>query len=271
MPEPAEIMQFIRSMRWQDWVDILVVAVIIYQALRLIRGTKSMQMLLGLVFVIVAYMFSKTFELLTLNWMLSNFLSYIILIMVILFQSDLRLALTRVARLSFGRANPLMLSVIGEIVRVAFTMAEKRVGALIAFEREVGLKNYIEVGTTLDAQVSEDLLMAIFNTDAPLHDGAVVIRNGRIAAAACFLPLSTDDRISRHFGTRHRAAIGLSRDTDALVVVVSEERGIVSLVVDGEVSVVFDQNELREKLTGLLHLTVSAEAPPEEEELHVAK
>ena len=266
----AEIMEFIHSMRWQDWLDILIVAVIIYQALRLIRGTKSMQMLLGLVFVVVAYMFSKTFELLTLNWMLSNFLSYFILILVILFQSDIRLALTRVARLSFGRAPSQLLSIIGEIVRVSFTMAEKRVGALIAFEREVGLKNYIEVGTTLDAQVSEDLLLAVFNTAAPLHDGAVVIKNGRIAAAACFLPLSTDDQVSRHFGTRHRAAIGLTRETDAVVVVVSEERGIISLVVDGEVSVVFDQNELRDKLAGLLHLTVTVDTAIMEEDLHEA-
>ena len=270
MPEPAEIVEFINSMRWQDWLDIIIVAVIIYQALRLIRGTKSMQMLLGLVFVIVAYLFSKTFELLTLNWLLSNFLSYFILILVILFQSDIRLALTRVARISFSRTSTQLMSVIGEIVRVSFTMAEKRVGALIAFEREVGLKNYIEVGTNLDAQVSEDLLLAIFNTAAPLHDGAVVIRNGRIAAASCFLPLSTDDQLSRHFGTRHRAAIGLTRETDAVVVVVSEERGIVSLVENGEVSVIFDQNELRDKLARLLHLTIAAGPLVEEEPDHVA-
>ena len=217
-------------MRWQDWADILIVAVIIYQAFRLIRGTRSMQMLVGLALVIVAYAFSEQFDLLTLNWLLSNFLSYIIIILVILFQNDLRRALMHMARLTFGRSRPELMSALGEVVRAAFGMAERRTGALIAFEREVGLKNYIEIGTTVDAAVSEDLLLSIFNKGAPLHDGAVVLQEGRIAAAACFLPLSTEDNISRFFGTRHRAAIGLTRETDAVVVVVSEERGLVSVV-----------------------------------------
>ena len=204
MPELAELLGFFNNMRWQDWVDILVVAVIIYEGLRLIRGTSSMQMLLGLAIVLGAYMFSARFELLTLNWLMSNFLTYFILILVILFQADIRLALTRVARLSFSRTNPELLSVIGEVVRAVFVMADKRVGALIAFEREVGLKNYIEIGTNLDAKVSDELLLTIFQTGTPLHDGAVVIHNGRLAAAACFLPLSTDDQVSRIYGTRHR-------------------------------------------------------------------
>jgi diadenylate cyclase len=158
MPDTAEILDFLRAMRWQDWADILLVAVIIYQALRLIRGTRSMQMLLGLAIVLGAYVFSEQFELLTLNWILSNFLTYIIIILVILFQSDIRLALTRVARLSFGRTSPVLISAIGEVVRASFTMATHRVGALIAFERDVGLKNYIDLGTAIDAQATEDLL-----------------------------------------------------------------------------------------------------------------
>lgn len=257
MPSSTEILDFLSAMRWQDWVDIFIVAVIIYQAIRLVRGTRSMQMLLGLAIVIAAYVFSSQFELLTLNWILSNFLSYIIIIMVILFQNDIRRALMQVAKLSFGRSSPQLMSALGDVVRASFSMAEKRIGALIAFEREVGLKNYIEVGTTLDAEVSEDLLLTLFNTGGPLHDGAVVVQEGRIAAAACFLPLSEDDQVSRHFGTRHRAAIGLTRETDAAVVVVSEERGLVSLVVDGEVNVMLDRNELRDRLTGLLNLKVA--------------
>lgn len=259
-----EYTSLIFAMRWQDWADILVVAFIIYEVLRLIRGTSSMQMLFGLAVVFGAYIFSSRFDLLTLNWLLGNFLSYFILILVILFQNDIRLALTRVARLSFGRTSPELLSAIGEVVRASFIMAEKRIGALIAFEREVGLKNYIDIGTTLDAKVSDDLLLSIFNTNAPLHDGAVVIHGGRLAAAACFLPLTTDDHLSRHLGTRHRAAIGLTRETDAAVVVVSEERGLVSLIIDGDVSVMFDQNELRDKLTSLLHMTVTGRVEEKE-------
>lgn len=249
----AVVQDFFGGMRWQDWVDILVVAFIIYQGLRLIRGTRSMQMLLGMAVVFGAYMFSRTFELLTLNWVLSNFLTYIILILVILFQSDIRRALTHVARNPFVRTSPELLSVIGEVTRGAFTMAANRTGALIAFEREVGLKNYIELGQALDARMSTELLLSIFNTEAPLHDGAVVVQQGRVAAAACFLPLPTEQDVSSIYGTRHRAAIGLTRETDAAVVVVSEERGLVSLVLDGKVTIMEDQNQLRERLRSLLH------------------
>jgi len=239
-------------------VDILVVAFIIYQAIRLVRGTRSMQMLVGLAVVFGAYLFSQEFDLLTLNWILSNFLTYIILILVILFQADLRRALTQVARNPFVRTSPELQSVISEVVRAAFLMAEKRIGALLAFEREVGLKNYIEVGKPLNAKVSYELLLSIFNTAAPLHDGAVVIQGASLAAAACFLPLPIDQDMNRAFGTRHRAAIGLTRETDAAVLVVSEETGGVSLVLDGQVTAVRDRNDLRDRLHGLLHLTSSS-------------
>ena len=223
-------------------------------------------MLLGLAIVVAAYVFSIQFELLTLNWILSNFLTYIIIILVILFQADIRRALTQVAKLSFGRTSPERVSAIGEVVRGAFSMAEHKMGALVVFEREVGLRDYIEVGTILDARVSDELLYSIFNTSSPLHDGAVVIQDGRLAAAACFLPLSADEEISRLLGTRHRAAIGLTQETDAAVVVVSEERGVVSLVLDGNVTVILDRNELRQKLARILSMTVS-EASTEEEEI----
>lgn len=270
MPDISEILDFLHGMRWQDWVDILLVAIIIYQAIRLIRGTRSMQMLLGLAIVVAAYVFSGYFDLLTLNWILSNFLTYIIIILVILFQADIRRALTQVAKLSFSRTSPTRMAAVGEVVKASFAMAEKRVGALIAFERDVGLQNYIDVGKTVDAELSDDLLLCLFNTHGPLHDGAVIIQDGRLAAAACLLPLSTDEEISRHFGTRHRAAIGLTRETDAAVVVVSEERGLVSLVVNGEVSVMMDQNELRDRLARLLHLSVAGKQDSEEPASNVA-
>jgi diadenylate cyclase len=259
MPDFTQIRDFIQTMRWQDWVDILVVTFIIYQAIRVMRGTRSMQMVAGLAVGLAAYELSVRFQLLTLNWILSNFLTYIILILVILFQDDIRRALTQMARLTFSRAGTELVSTVNEVVRAAFQMAEHRVGALIAFEREVGLKSYIEVGTTLDALVSDDLILSIFKPGTPLHDGAVVVQAGRIAAAACLLPLSSDKELARHFGTRHRAAIGLTRETDAAVIVVSEERGLVSLVLGGEVAVMFDQNELRDRLTDLLNLGAAAE------------
>ena len=267
MPDLEQIKGFLTVMRWQDWLDILVVAVLIYQGIRMIRGTRSMQILLGLALVVGAYAFSTKFQLLTLNWVLQNFLTYIIIILVILFQDDIRRALAQVAKLSFTRSSPELLGAVSEVVKASFAMAEKKTGALIAFERDIGLKNYIEVGTRLDAEVTDDLLTSIFNTAAPLHDGAVVIQGDRIAAAACVLPLSDDDDLGRHFGTRHRAAIGLTRETDAVLVVVSEERGVVSLVHEGEINVMFNRNELRDKLAGLLHLTVSVgEAKQKREE-----
>ena len=266
MPEFREFSHFFQAMRWQDWVDILVVAFLIYQALRLIRGTRSMQMLLGLAVVLGAYFFSDEFDLLTLNWVLSNFLTYIILILVILFQADIRRALTQVARNPFTRTNPEFLSIIGEVSRAAFIMAERLgIGALIAFEREIGLKNYIEAGTVLDSKVSIGLLLSIFNTTSPLHDGAAIIQGGRVAATACFLPLTADQDVSRSLGTRHRAAIGLTQETDAAVIVVSEETSEVSLVLDGKVSVIPSQNELRDALIRLLHLTGSIRRTVEEE------
>ena len=263
VPDFIQIMDFVESMRWQDWVDIFLVAVIIYQAIRLVRGTRSMQMLLGVAIVLAAYWFSNNFELLTLNWILSIFLANIIIILAIIFQDDIRRALTQVAKMSFVRSSSERVSVVGEVVRASFLMASKRIGAIIAFEGNVGLKNYIEVGTILDAQVSDDLLLSIFNTASPLHDGAVVIQEGRIAAAACFLPLSPDEGISRFLGTRHRAAIGLTQETDAAVIVVSEERGVVSLVSSGKVTVMLDQNELRNSLTRLLHYRPSGPEPME--------
>ncbi|MEW6262055.1 MAG: diadenylate cyclase CdaA [Thermodesulfobacteriota bacterium] len=256
MPDLVQIIEFFQHMRWQDYLDILVVAFIVYQAIRLIRGTRSMQMVLGIIVVLGAYQFSVSFNLVTLNWMLSNFLANIIIILVILFQSDIQKALTQVASLSFGRSSPELMSAVGEVVKAAFIMAEKRIGGLIAFEREIGLKNYVEVGVSLDARVTDELIMSVFHTSSPLHDGAVVIKEGRLAAAACLFPLSTDDDVSRHFGTRHRAAIGVTRESDAVVVVISEERGLVSLALDGQITVMFDQNELRDKLAGLLNLTV---------------
>jgi diadenylate cyclase len=226
------------QLRWQDLLDITLIACGVYWIIHLIRGTRAVQMLLGLVFLFLTYLTSQGLELYTLNWVLDNFLSSILLVIVVLFQNDIRRALTEVGRGSlFGVAEKADYKpVLEEIVKAVVTLAGKRVGALIVLERKVGLNEYIEPGTRLDALVSKELLCSVFLPTSPLHDGAIVIQGGRVAAAGCFLPLTTDPRVSRTLGTRHRAAIGLTEETDAVVIVISEEEGTVSLVREGRIS-----------------------------------
>lgn len=249
------ILEAVKAMRWEDVVDILVVAIFIYYVFRLVRGTRSLQVLLGLVLIVAGYILATKFELMTTRFIISSFTSNLILVIVVLFSSDIRRGLARMAKFSVTRSNPQMVDAINEVVRASFFMAEKRIGALIAFERGVNLGEYIEAGGQIGAIVTDRLLLALFHTSSPLHDGAVIIQEGRLAAAGCFLPLlPSEDNVSRFFGTRHRAAIGLSRETDALVVVVSEERGLVSLVKDGEVVVMMGAANLRDRLLNYLNL-----------------
>ena len=242
-------------MRWEDAVDILLVGVLIYYVIRLVKGTRSGQVFLGLGLFMGTYFLATKFEFLTLRLIISSFAQNLIVVLVVLFSADIRRGLARMARFSFTRTNPQMVDAVNEVVRAAFFMAEKRTGALIAFERGVNLGEYIEAGAQISGLVSDRLLLALFHTSSPLHDGAVIIQDGRLAAAGCFLPLlPSEDNVSRFFGTRHRAAIGLSRESDALVVVVSEERGLVSLVKDGEVVVMMGAANLRDRLLSYLSL-----------------
>lgn len=234
-------------------MDILLVGVLIYYVFKLIKGTRSVQVFLGLGLFMAAYVLASLFELFTLRFIISYFTQNIIVVIVILFAADIRRGLARLARFSFTRANPQMVEAVNEVARAAFFMAEKRIGAIIAIERKVSLGEYVEAGSAIGGIVSDRLLLALFHTSSPLHDGAVIIRDGQLAAAGCFLPLlPAEDNISRFFGTRHQAAISLSRETDALVVVVSEERSLVSLVKDGEVEVMMGAANLRDRL--LRHL-----------------
>ncbi len=247
------ISEAILSMRWEDVVDILLVGILIYYVIRLVRGTRSGQVFLGLGLVFGAFYLATKFEFMTLRLIISSFASNFIVVLVVLFSSDIRRGLARMARFSFNRSNPQIVDAVNEVVRASFFMAEKRIGALIAFERGVNLGEYIEAGGKIDGVVSDRLLLALFHTSSPLHDGAVIIQEGRLAAAGCFLPLlPSEDNVARFFGTRHRAAIGLSRESDALVVVVSEERGLVSLVKDGEVVVMMGAANLRDRLLSYL-------------------
>jgi diadenylate cyclase len=241
------------QLRWQDAVDITLIAVVVYWIILRIRGTRAVQMLIGLVILFATYLLSQIFELYTLNWVLDNFLTSILLIIVILFQNDIRRALTEVGRGPFfglkTRATyGLMLE---ELTRATSRLADRRIGALIVLEREVGLNDYMEAGTTIDAAVSKELIESIFLPTAPMHDGALVVRGGRIAAAGCILPLTTNPNVTKALGTRHRAAIGITEETDAVVVVVSEEEGTASLVRGGHITRNLDAAALRVALQQL--------------------
>jgi uncharacterized protein (TIGR00159 family) len=240
-------------LRIADVVDISIIAFISYQMINLVRGTRTAQMLIGFLIVLATYLASQYFELHTLNWLLSNFLASIILVIVIIFQPDIRRALTQVgAGRSFSAAERVAQGqVLEEIVRSVVLLAAKRIGALIVFERDVNLSEYIEVGTRIEAKVTRELLQAIFLPTSPIHDGAVIIQQGRVTAAGCFLPLTVNPNVSKTLGTRHRAAIGLTEETDAVVVVVSEEEGKVSLVREGRIIRDLDAGTLRNTLQQL--------------------
>jgi diadenylate cyclase len=235
-------------------IDILIISFIIYHTLLLIRGTRAAQMLTGILIVVAAYLLSSFVPLTTLNWVMNKFYSSFIIIIIILFQDDIRHVLSRMGKKSFvpGGDNISSGQILDEITRAAASLASKRIGALIVLERNIILSRYVEVGTIIDGRVSKELLVSIFHPSSPVHDGAVIVQRGRIAAAGCFLPLTRDDNLDPNWGTRHRAAIGISQETDALVVLVSEEGASISLVVEGKVSRKMDPRDLRKSLTDLL-------------------
>jgi uncharacterized protein (TIGR00159 family) len=238
-----------------DVLDIVLVAYLFYRVLLLIRGTRAMQMGIGLVLVFLVYNLARRLGLITLFSILDALLSSVVLIIVVLFQNDIRRALMRVgSRPFFRRGQSARESqVIEEVVKAAQALAQKRIGALMVFEREASLDEFIEHGTKLDAEVSKELLYSIFvpSYENPMHDGAVVIRDSRVWEAGAFLPLTESQKVDRTLGTRHRAAIGISEETDAVVVVVSEERGSASLCFGGNIVRDLDTNMLRQALVGL--------------------
>ncbi len=244
----------LKNFRWLlDLLDIGLVAFVIYRIMLLIKGTRAVQMLLGLAVILGVYVSSQVSGLYTLHWILDNFLSSIILVIVVLFQNDIRRALIHVGRnpffadLSYKEETEVM----DELVKACVSMASKRIGALIVIERETGLKDFLEVGVEIDAKVSSDLITSIFLPYSPIHDGALVLQQGRIKRAGCFLPLSQNPDISKTLGTRHRAAIGLTELVDAVAIVVSEETGKISVVVGGRITRDLDSTSLKRVLTRL--------------------
>lgn len=238
-----------------DIVDILIVSLLIYEALKLIRGTRAVQMAIGSVLVLVLFYASGRLPLQTVGWLIQNVLVLAPFAAIVLFQADIRRALSHLGRAQFFRyfsREERAADTIEEVLTAASMLAKARTGAIIAFEREIGLRNYVESGIPVDGAVSYDLLTTIFQATSSLHDGAVILQDDRIAAAACFLPLTVSPSLDRDLGTRHRAAIGLTEETDALAVVVSEERGEVSLSLNGRLLRGLSTDELRARLQHLI-------------------
>ena len=237
-----------------DVADVLIVAYVLYRSMLLIRGTRAVRIAIGLLVMFGAYIVARQLELRTVDWVLSNVFTYFVFAMLILFQSEFRKALANLGRTPFFRslAAPIAKEPFDDVISAATAMAKERRGALIVFERNVGLRNYIDQGIPLDATITYDLLFSIFHTQTALHDGAVIIQGNRMAAASCFLPLTTNPRLSRDLGSRHRAAIGISEETDAVTLIVSEETGGISLAVDGKIMRRLDAATLRRRLVELL-------------------
>jgi len=247
--------EILGSIRLWDMLDILIVAFIIYRIILLIRGTRAVQMLVGLVVIMGLYLVSLRVGLFTLHWVLNNFIASMVLVIIVIFQDDIRRALTRVGRNPFISSNGEKLEkveIVEEVLRAGAALVEKRLGALMVLERRTGLNNYIEKGIPIDGRVKKELITSIFQHTSPLHDGAIIIQEGRIAAAGCLLPLDTDIEVSSVVGTRHRCAISLSRQTDAVVVIVSEERGTISLAYEGTLRWNLSDKVLRDTLIKLL-------------------
>jgi diadenylate cyclase len=247
----------------QSVLDIVLVAVLIYEFLALIKGTRAMPVLFGVGSIALAYYLALRLELRTVIWVMSNLLPYAIFTLIVVFQGEIRFALAKLGRkFTFSRVSGAVAESYDDIVLAANLFSQNQTGALIVIERDIGLRTYIESGVPLDAQVSYDLLATIFRPSAPLHDGAVIIQKDRISAAACFLPLSMNPVLSTQLGTRHRAGIGITEETDAIAVIVSEETGAISLAVSGNIERDMTADELRERLSELVRRYVPRSTLP---------
>jgi len=247
------MIEFLKQLGWRDLLDIALVSLILYRLLLLIRGTKAAKMMVGLVLLLMASVLSRLLPLYTMDWLLQSFWVYIVIALIVIFQPEIRRALAKMGEASFLPAftSAEELKSLEEIVRASISMANRKIGALIVIQRDTKLKDFVELGTPLDARVSKELLRSIFHPSSPIHDGAVVIMGNRIIAAGCFLPIAPSTRVSKALGTRHRAALGLTEETDAVVIVVSEETGQISMSLDGRLDTHLDMGTLRDMLTDI--------------------
>jgi diadenylate cyclase len=234
----------------RDVVDIAIVSYIFYRLLLLLRGTRGVQMTIGIVVLFVFYFATRLYRLTTVEWLFSNLLAYVVFGIIVLYQNEIRRGLAGIGRTPLFTRHRGKTDKEGfeEIILAATTLASKKIGALVVIERDIGLRNYAESGIKLDSVLTYDLLVTIFSPNTPLHDGAVIVQRDRIIAAGCFLPLTLDPYLSKELGTRHRAAIGVTEETDAVAVIVSEETGIISAAIGGEIIRNLDASSLRNVL-----------------------
>lgn len=251
------VINTIKSINIFSVLDILVVSYIFYKAYNLMKETRAEQLLKGMLLLVLLIPISSLLRLNMLYWILSNTLTIGVLSIIIIFQPEIRRVLEHLGRTTFNEVHILndeekMDAVVGEVINAASNLSKLKTGALIVIEQRTGLAEIVTTGTKIDAAISSALLENIFVVNTPLHDGAVIIRNDRIAAAGCFLPLTTHDDLSKSLGTRHRAALGISENSDCIVVVVSEETGIISLAVNGSLTRNYDKEKLKDILTRIL-------------------
>ena len=263
----GQFLDLITTIHLSDFIDIGLLAIVIYWVLLLIQGTRTIPMLIGLTVLLgTTYVLATVFNLDAIGWLVENVVGSAVVILVVLFQADIRNALAQVGLTTMRPQLSLaeQAGLIDELTLAAFTLAHRSIGALIVLERETGLRNYVERGKAIGATPTLDLLLSIFHTSSPLHDGAVIIdREGRLAAARCILPLSPSSAARPYMGTRHRAALGLSEETDALILVVSEERGEVSLAHRGQLTENLDRTTLKNLITQTLRTTAETDALPD--------
>ncbi len=246
-----------------DLLDILLVATLFYRLLILVKGTRGAQMYVGLLVIVLIGVVAREFDLIAIKWITDSLRTVWLIVFVILFQPELRHALAQFGRTRYFRAfvRGDSYGVLGEIVRAAEQLADRRQGALLVIERNVGLRNFVETGTRVDAKVSAELLVTLFSPGSPLHDGAAILREDVVIAAGCILPLSPNPRVAATMGTRHRAALGLSEESDAVVVVVSEQTGAISVAHRGTLQQGLDEGELRSELSRIFRLGPEPEPP----------
>jgi diadenylate cyclase len=251
---------------WWDLLDVLVVSILVYEVLKLIRGTRAVQMALGGGVIGVLFYGSRLAHLETVNWLIRNLLGYFVFAVIVLFQSDIRRALAHLGRAPFFRYLAKTESAeesIEELIVATGMLSDQQIGAIIVIERQIGLRNYVEGGIPLDAVMTYDLLLSIVQPSSPLHDGAVIVQEDRVAAAACFLPLTVNPKLGKELGSRHRAAIGLTEENDAIALVVSEETGSISVVSVGQIERGLDADTLRVRLRSMVLQSKQRTVPPQ--------
>ncbi len=246
-------MEILRQLRWQDVLDIILVSLLLYRLLLFIKGTKAVQMLIGLGVLMLASLLSSYTGLYTMDWIIQSFWAQIVIALIVLFQPEIRRALAQMGETPFLQSftSAEELKSLEEIVKATVALANRKIGALIVIERETSLKEFVEIGTPLDAKVTREILLSIFHPTSPIHDGAVVIRGNRIVAAGCFLPITLKTEVDKSIGTRHRAGLGLTEETDAVVLIVSEETGGISMAIGGRLETHLDMGTLRDILTDM--------------------